>query len=294
MNTITFNIRIPTDEGFLGRECKERECSKYFRIHSDSIKDKMHCPYCGKLFDNDDLFTKDQTNYLRKVSQEKARKYMLDQADKMFSDLERSFRSSKYVTVKRRPIRYRERLIQPYYREAKVDTELTCPKCLFVFQVYGIFGFCPGCRTEDMLLYETNLSIIRNEIKDSTDQQRALRHAYNDLVSTFEMFCSKKARNIASEKPSFQELYPTRRFFKKHMNMDIFSNLSKEHMLHLRRAFQKRHVYQHAHGIINERYTKYISEDAKLIGKKADLTLDEFENAAKALRDVVKSLINSS
>ena len=34
--------------------------------------------------------------------------------------------------------------IKQNYTEHSVDTELSCPECNVSFQVYGIFGFCPG------------------------------------------------------------------------------------------------------------------------------------------------------
>jgi hypothetical protein len=121
--------------------------------------------------------------------------------------------------------------------------------------------------------------------------ERALRHAYTDLVSTFESFCGKKAKGIEGKKPSFQELFPTRSFFKDKRSVDILNGLDDDEILVLRRAFNKRHACQHTQGVITERYVKKVPEDAALLGAKVTLSLGEFEQAASILRRVVDNLV---
>lgn len=62
-----FRVGFPTDEGFFGRECNNPECCRYFKVHEDSIKPHMHCPYCGEEFPNDQLWTRDQLQYIERV-----------------------------------------------------------------------------------------------------------------------------------------------------------------------------------------------------------------------------------
>jgi sarcosine oxidase delta subunit len=76
MSNITFQVSMPTDEGFLGRECNGRRCGRYFRVHGDSIKATMHCPYCGTQFSNNELHTKEQVRYLQRAAEEQALEYM--------------------------------------------------------------------------------------------------------------------------------------------------------------------------------------------------------------------------
>jgi hypothetical protein len=66
--------------------------------------------------------------------------------------------------------------------------------------------------------------------------------------------------------------------------------LSNEEMLTLRRVFQKRHLYEHDRGIINEKYTRMIPEDSQLLGKQAELLPDELDSAAEVLRHVLDNL----
>jgi len=290
---ISFEVSLPTDEGFVGRSCNDPDCRRYFKVNVDSLKDRMFCPYCGTQFSNDELWTTDQLEYLQKATLEKAREAIFAEVDRMFGKLARRTSRNKYVKITHKPIHYRARTVLPGYTEQQVDSELKCPECGFIFQVFGIFGYCPGCRSENLLIYDANLAIIRQEISTSSDPDRALRHAYSDIVSTFEFFCSTKAALITRETTRFQRLFDSRRFFKRVSGVDIFEELSDSDLLVLRRVFEKRHVYEHNRGIISERYARMIPEDSHLVGQEAELSLDELISAARLLRQVLDSLIQA-
>ena len=83
---ITFKISIPSDKGFVGRECKNPECKRYFKVLFSSLKDKMYCPYCGMLFDKSELITNDQLDYVREAGIEKARAYGFNKLRDMFKE----------------------------------------------------------------------------------------------------------------------------------------------------------------------------------------------------------------
>jgi len=284
-NTLTFKISIPTDDGFIGRECKNHECKKYFKVHFTSLKDKMYCPYCGILFDKSELMTTDQLDYVTKVGKEKISAYMVDRVRDM---LKESTRGSKYITFKPgRP--YSPKYVPCEYSEKKVDSQIECSQCKAIFQVYGIFGYCPACKCDNTLIYDTNIRIILKEIEDSTDKKRALRHAYNDLVSTFENFCKKK--NSSNKKYNFQNLESAKDFFNDLFNIDMFHGLSSDEMLSIRRVFQKRHVYQHNKGIIDQKYINLIAEDSPLLNKEAPLIQEEFVKGAEAIRKILIKIL---
>lgn len=211
---------------------------------------------------------------------------------KEFSDmLRRAVSGSKYLSFKPgRPV-FRPRPQPPTVPQ--VDSELICPECQTKFQVDGIFGYCPGCRVENLRLYDANLEIIKREITSNTNPQRALRHAYNDLVSTFETFCRKEAKRRSVDHGRYQNLDHTRRLFKDNADVDIFSDLSVDQLRLLKRVFEKRHVHKHNEGIISERYVEQIPEDAGFLGQRAHLSLEELDAAANILRVVLESLVKA-
>ncbi|MEX1014357.1 MAG: hypothetical protein WDZ80_04320 [Candidatus Paceibacterota bacterium] len=288
MSTISFKISIPAEDGFFGRECNSPECKRYFKIHTDSFKDKMHCPYCGLLFDKNELWTQDQLQYAKDNAVEEGMSYVTSEFDKMlrgvFGSQTRSSRN-KFVSVSYKPgAPYRKKLISPP-KEKQIDSEIECSQCNAKFQVYGIFGYCPSCKYDNILIYDTNVSIILQEIENASDRNRALRHAYDDLVSTFEDFCKK--RNGTNTKYNFQNLDSSNKFFQDIHGTSLFDDLSEDEALTVKKVFQKRHIYQHNKGRVDQKYIGNIPEDSMLLGKSAPLDLDEFKDATKAIRKIL-------
>ena len=279
---------MPSDGGgFIGRACDSPGCKQYFKILIPDHKEIPFCPYCGSSFSKNELLTRDQLDHLRHAVAKEAEAYAFDEIQKMFKN---TLRGLKNITYKpgRRPAK---QPVVPTYKEREVDTEIECFECNTQFQVYGIFGYCPGCKCENLQIYDANWTIIKRGIDSADDKNRQLRHAYSDLVSTFEVFCSRKAKKIISETGNFHVLFDARKFFKKHANIDILASLSQPELLSLRRVFQKRHICIHAGGLITERYIKMIPEDVQFLGTSVVLTESELEEAATAMRTALGELV---
>jgi uncharacterized Zn-finger protein len=282
------SVSIPTIEGFLSRECNNSDCNKYFKVLAETERKEMYCPYCGELQLVNDLHTKEQVKYVKDVAKENITEEVFKEFGKMLSNVARG---SKFIEYKHKP--YRPKYISKSKIDKQVDSEIKCPECGTVFQVYGIFGYCTSCKYENILIYDANLAIIEQEIKNATSPDRALRHAYNDLVATYELFCRKKAKNYQEEHKSFQELFEPRKFFNKHLGIDIFQGMNNSELLPLRRVFQKRHAYQHYNGVINKQYIKKIPEDKASLDNKAFLSINEFKEAARIMRILLSNLTNA-
>lgn len=286
----TFKIAMPTDaDGFVGRACDAPGCKQYFKIYVPDHGDYLHCPYCGVRFSRNSLFTSPQLKYAKEAAIEEARVYAINEIQKMFKN---AFRGSKNITYKPGSPP-RKRTVRPHYVEREVDTEFECAECSIRFQVYGIFGYCPGCSCENMQIYDANWANIKRKLDTEPDKNRQLRHAYGDLVSTFEVFCNRKANRISQEKGNFQVLYDARKYFKDHAGVDMLANITGADLLALRRVFQKRHVCIHAGGEITDRYVKMIPEDSKLLGTPVVLTFEELDTAATAMRIALGDLVKS-
>ena len=264
-----------------------RSTSVFMLIPSET---RCAARYCGQRQDKSDLFTKDQIAYMKESAAERAKEHISAEFAKMFQQLERKHAGNKFVTFKA-GTPYRAKQVTAKYAEKKVDSELLCPTCGSRFQVDGIFAYCTGCGIENIAIYDANLVIIRAEVSAGGDPQRALRHAYGDLVSTFEAICAKRARSLTSEQGSFQDPYDARRFFKDRAGIDILASLNPEELLLLRRVFHKRHVYQHAQGMITDRYVRKVPEDRALLNTTAVLSLPELEVGVEVVRRVVDALL---
>jgi len=157
-----------------------------------------------------------------------------------------------------------------------------------------LFGYCPRCAESNLLIYETNWAIIEKEINGATDQKKALRYAYGDFVSAFEIFCKGKAKQCNAPKVNFQSLFHTRKSFKEALGLDMLAGLKTEELLSLRRVFQKRHLCTHVGQTITDRYVREIPEDRNLVGKAVELSLTELQTAASALRAALAELVKAT
>jgi Zn finger protein HypA/HybF involved in hydrogenase expression len=283
-----FHISVPGDgRGFIGRACPSPNCHQYFKVRISDHIGILYCPYCGDSFSKESMLTREQSLHVHRVGAEKVKAYAISEIQNMFK---RAFQGSSHITYKAGP-RPTERVITPQYKDRKVDTELECSDCGTCFQVYGIFGYCPGCRCENLQVYDANWAIIKRGLDSTTARTRQLRHAYGDLVSTFEVICSNKAKRLGVAASNFQDLFDARKFFKEHAQVDILGSLSSTALLSLRRVFQKRHVCMHAGGVITERYVRKVPEDVDLLGTQVMLSVEELEQAAYAMRVSIGVLV---
>jgi hypothetical protein len=280
------SVSIPTENGFPGKECNGPNCNRYFKVLAYSVVDEMFCPYCGDKFSEDDLWSSEHIEYATKVAGEELVAAAHQDVSNMFS---KAFSKSKSFTYKS-GTPYRKKTIAPP-KELQVDSEIACPECGSSFQVYGIFGFCPCCRSENILIYDTNWEIIKREIESSSNKRRALRHAYADLVSTFENFCRKKAKRLSIDGDRFQNIDHTRRLFKSKAGIDLLAGLTQSQIRNLKRVFEKRHIAEHNDSIIRQRYVEQIPEDKNLLGQQADLSVFELEASALVMKRVLENLL---
>ncbi len=281
---LNFKISIPTQDGFFGRECNNSSCKRYFKIHQDFLKDDIYCPYCGELFSKNELWTEDQLNFAKAKVIEEGTALLMGKMDEIFKD---AFKNTKNVTYKSSGPYKKKYIIPPV--EKKMDVEIQCSNCLAKFQVYGTFGYCPCCKYDNILIYDTNITIILEEINSSSDKKRALRYAYNDLVSTFEDFCKK--RKTTGRTYNFQNLDSATQFFKTVYSKNLFENISISETEIIKRFFQKRHVYQHNHGIIDQKYISIIPADTALLNTMAILDINELKDATVVLRKMLLNVI---
>jgi hypothetical protein len=290
LKTFQIRVSVPTVSGFLGHACNSPDCGQYFKVHQDDRIDLMQCPYCGTEFPQSELHTKEQARHIRKAAEAEALYYMEQEVQKM---LNKTFGSSsaRQSGFSYKPSRISKKPVRTTYSERKIDTELQCPNCDCRFQIYGFFGFCPSCGKSNLQVYDTNWAMIEKEVANAENPDRALRHAYGDLVSAFEIFCCGKAKRLSSDPPSFQILFDARRYFKNELRVDVLDGIDQPGLLALRRLFQKRHVNIHAGGEITERYVKMIPEDKHLLGNKVEMSMTELESAAEAMRTALLRLI---
>lgn len=118
-NILTFKISIPNEDGFVGRECNNPECKRYYKIHQESFKDDIYCPYCGELFNKNELWTQDQLSFAKAKVIEEGTAHIMGKMDEIFKN---AFKNTKNVTYKSSGP-YQKKYITPPI-EKKMDAEI--------------------------------------------------------------------------------------------------------------------------------------------------------------------------
>ena len=278
-----FSISLPRDEdGYLGRECPERDCEGYFKITPGTgIKGPApcHCPYCGHSGKPSEFNTKEQIDYAKSI------------AVRQFTDA--LFRDLKSMEFDHRPsggfgiglslnvTRDAPHPIQ-YYREKELETEVICEKCALRFAIYGVFGWCPDCGQHNSLqILSKNLDLVRKELDLARAAEKELAEhliadALKNVVSAFDAFgrevCSQKGADIR-----FQNLTGAKRNVRASFNFDFDDALSPDEWASICLAFQKRHVLVHKMGVADEDYIQKANDPDAVVGRKIRITDQEVE-----------------
>lgn len=278
------SVNFPTDEGFWGRECES--CNKYFKIHIDDMKEKNFCTYCGEEFEGEELRTKKQQKEIQRVAEQ----VVVSEFQKMMASV---FRPKKTKNIEYKPGK-RVKVTPPKnHLEEKVDSEIHCD-CGTRFHVYGIFGYCPGCQDENIMIYEENLKIVLKEIENTNNKQRQLRHAYDDLVSTFEYFGKQYGDKLgAAKNTNYQNLTNTRKALKK-FQIDIYEGLKPDEKLTIKKVFLKKHAFQHHRGKITEEYIRAFPQEKLTLTDNLELNDQEFKDAVTVLRKMIDQIVKTA
>jgi len=188
-------LTIPPDEdGFTGRECPASDCLGYFKIEfGTGLKGEdlpCHCPYCGHTDSHNRFWTQQQIDYAKSVAINRVAQAILDDLKSLeFNHPPRGpfgIGVSLKVTGRPHPIRY--------YREKKLETEVTCDRCTLRYAIYGVFAFCPDCSVHNSLqIVRKNLELASKELALAETVEADLADylvadALENAVSAFDAF----------------------------------------------------------------------------------------------------------
>ena len=135
-----------------------------------------------------------------------------------------------------------------------------------------------------MELVEKLIALSTRE-KDSELAQMLLVKSLETAVATFDGFgrayCEAyagrtsnpdKTRNI-----SFQNLPKARASFQKAFGNDFANLLSSDEWNLVVRLFQKRHLFSHKMGVVDESYKEITNDPQAIVGRKITITPDEIQ-----------------
>jgi hypothetical protein len=300
-------VSIPKDDdGFMGRECPEKECEGYFKIKPGTGLTgeglPCHCPYCGYAGPMNEFWTKEQIEYAKSV----AFRQVSDAFVRDLKGLEFDHRprgglgigvSMKLKPGTPPPIHY--------YREKALETHVTCVKCTLEYAVYGVFAYCPDCGVHNSVqMLQKNFALARRQLalaeaQTDVDFQRYLiEDALENCVSAFDGFARERARTFstrssdptAAESLRFQNLRRSAARLKAVFGIDLQNGTRPEDWEFAHTCFMRRHVLAHAAGVIDQDYLDETSEGGHLLGRRLVVAAPDVDRFAAILEQLGTTL----
>lgn len=295
-----FKISLPTDEkGMVGRECPNPDCLGYFKIELGTglIGENLpcHCPYCGYTGEPGEFHTPAQIEYAKSI----VINQFTDALKKDIQTWDRELRHKSRGSFLKLSVKYKGHS-HPihYYTEEELETEIVCEQCTLHYSIYGVFGFCPDCRTHNTLqILEKNFELIEKQVAlaDKTDEQELslylLSDALENVVSAFDSFGRELCRlQNPPQKISFQNIVGARDVLLKLYAFDLSIIISSVAWETIKKGFQKRHLFAHNMGVVDKAYLSKTSDQNAVEGRKVSLNKDEISEIMNGLQQIAPSM----
>jgi hypothetical protein len=296
-------VQMPSDEdGLVGRECPNPTCLSYFKVKfGTGLKGEnlpCHCPYCGHIAGHDQFWTQDQIEYAQSIMLNEFSKAIKADAQEWDRELRRSTRNS-FIKLN---MEYKGQSHPIYhYQEMELETKVTCEVCTLEYAIYGLFAFCPDCGTHNSpQILKKNLELVVKLLALADGEREPeladllVVKALETAVSTFDGFgrayCEAHAAQSVNPDQargiSFQNLAKARTIFQTIFSRDLAQGLTKDEWEFILRCFQKRHLFAHKMGIVDDAYKKITVDPGAIVGHKVKIIRDEIQKLLPLLERI--------
>jgi len=283
---VTSHLSLPLDaDGFFGRECPNRDCLAYFKLHIDDYRiarsaHRLTCPVCGTTESDEHFHTQEQVTRIRAGAMELARgaldEVLRDSARKPPIRNSRGMVSFQWKAPSQRHVPKP----LPTYVERQTIRTFTCPNEGHRAVIYDLLAFCPYCgpdATPPRAVFDDNLTAMRRLLSVVTElppeareavqaaggvtalAERALGGAVAALQTVAKQFHARAGNPMPSGNP-WQNADRLQRQWLDDFGSDPLAALSPEQVRSLRLGFARRHVLEHNGGVVDERYRQETGE----------------------------------
>jgi len=284
-------IVISDRNGLYGRTCPT--CKGYFR--TDSPADPTYCPYCYYEGNGINFLTKNQLQFIDAYF--KTYINILVNGGEAVIDLDE-------ITNKL------ENNKSPWvYSEEKQQTQIRC-ECDTVFDILGEYGRCTQCckhnstkiindkfeiTEKDFVEYESNT-------KESNKRENEWKSILSNGVSIYDglgnefrrrllylPYTPKRRNDLAQI--SFQNILKSGECLNNWFAIDVFSGIKEDDKSFINKMFNKRHLFSHKNGIVDNEYLNNTSDTSLKLGQLVRLKSKEIKRFIPLIRHVCINLI---
>lgn len=290
--------------GMLGRRCPSSDCAQYFKLKPGTglPTSECYCPYCETGGDTQSFSTPDQIEYAKSIAAKQVMEPLLRQFGQNLTRISNQTRGG-FIELKfsMRTPQFRIH----HYREADVETDVTCDNCGLEFAVYGVFALCPDCRQLNAFaVFTKSLEACRRRLAlldleetgaDADLERSILRDVLTSSVAAFDAV-GKRLREAA---PTIFPAKP-RNLFQNFRALDsalaangrgIAARLGdEERASRLQFLVQVRHIIEHNMGVVDDDFIRIVPACGHLRGKIYPLARVEVEELLVLLSDLTDTL----
>lgn len=285
---VTYHMGIvPDEDGYLDKECPSDECLSKFKVQAEDWAERIQghdvcCPFCGHQADCEQWFTTEQVEQVKEQAVEYAGQLISNALKK---------------DARRGGFKYKG---NRHFYDLPAETlevmqqKITCDECGFRYAVIGSAYFCPCCgkntstRTYHSMIEKirnavANLDTIRNAISDKDAAEHCcetlLTGALNELVVTVQHVCEavykERVPDAKLKQNVFQRLDDGNKLW-----MDLTGEGYKDWLTggqyeSLVRCFQRRHLFDHQAGIVDQKYIDKSGDKSYNVGQRIKLKQNE-------------------
>jgi hypothetical protein len=318
----TFSVPIlPDEKGYIDRECPMTECRYVFKVKSEdweahSKTGPAWCPRCGHNAPADNWHTSAQLEHakcaaLRHVEgrigsalQRDAIGFNSRQPRGGFFRMSMSYRGPTGLAM----------MLSAAAREA-LEQEVQCEQCGIRFAILGCAFFCPCCghnsveRDFDAALRRITASMgaldaIRRSVAEATDPDAAettcralVESSLSDCVGAFQALCDGLYARLPSASPpprnAFQRLNDGSDLWREAVGVSYSDLLEADELKRLHVCFQRRHLFAHTGGFVDEDYVSKSGDPTYRIGQRIVVTAANITDAVSVIGKLADGLRSS-
>lgn len=237
-------------EGKFGFQCPR--CEQYWRTRGGVAL----CPYCGAHAERHEFLSAAQRVYVRLYCEKLGEALSTGEDGTHVIDMD-AVADAAGKDVPKPPF---------YYVEQSQQKQFDCAACGEFNDILGRFGYCSACGTRNDLaeLEGDIIPAIRQMLIGGATPSNCLR----DVGSAFDTFVGQYATQLIRNRPMrsgrrerigrmrFHDLATTRRELSGGFDIDICEGLTEAEIATATRSFQRRHVYEHNGGEVDEKYLR--------------------------------------
>lgn len=302
----TVKLSIDSDEeGYFGRECPD--CGGYFKMSVSEYKAlpddiQLSCAYCGYRAEHSDFMTTDQKERAVSAVREIVMPAITSEMNRTLKSIERRPQPRNLIdfSIQVKPGRRTPKPLHTYM-ETETRRELSCNTCGNHTAVYRISMFCPVCGMRPPLeafnegVRATRAALeaftkIPSEVAALLEAQGGAEALYVsalvDVVSAFETYARERFRLsmvdrvgnaeadrlVDSLRPNaFQNLANADALYDEHSGISLQALVSGHEWTGVSLAFERRHLFQHRRGIVDERYIERSGDRGARIGMRLSI-----------------------